>query len=80
MKFVPFISLALLGFAFVHIGTVGNAAILIAAYVCNYSSGFFERIYHMGLMPVFVLLCIIMLVGLIVLMSMAYNQMEGRTE
>ena len=81
MKLVSFISRALLGLAFVHIGTVGNAAILIAAYVCNnYTSGFFERIYHMGLMPGFILLCFITLAGLIVLVSTPDKQKEGRTE
>lgn len=57
-----------LGLALVHIGTIGNAAILIVAYVnADYSGTFWERIYHMGLVPGFIVFFAAMLIGLLVL-------------
>lgn len=74
-------SIALLGMALIHIGTVGNAAILIAAYMnLSFTSGFWERMYHMGLIPGFVVLCVLVLVGMLMLMVTPEKEIEDRIE
>lgn len=74
------IIIAALGLALVHIGTVGNAVILLVAYLnADYSGGFLERIYHMGLIPGFVVFCMLSLAGLLTLIFSPNEKSEKQT-
>ena len=68
-----FISIICFALSLVHIGAVGNAAILIVAFLNNdYSGSFWKRIYYLGLIPCFVLCCVLMLGGLLILLCGKY--------
>lgn len=67
------------GFAMVHVGAVINAAILVVAYLYDRLTGsFWERIYHLGLLPIFAVCCILVLAGLCVVLFLPRNRKNER--
>lgn len=59
-----------LALSLVHIGTIANDAILVAAFLNDsFSGSFWERIYHLGPIPYFALCCVLMFGGLLMFLG-----------